>query len=126
MKLLRQDRSRVLEDQLPNPAPMAQVPACAVGAVVRVHPAIGAMASACGADRFAAADEHRLRRATAFQGRQVPIDEVSVDVEAHDLIVASDRDSFRVAISASDSEICCGDEGPGRSYSRQVRAEQSG
>lgn len=86
---------------------MAQVPARAVRAVIGVQSAVAAMASPRGADCFATADEHRLRRAAALELWQVSVDELSVCEEAHEPILDGDRDTYRVAIRQSLSESAC-------------------
>jgi hypothetical protein len=77
---------------------MAKVPASAIRAVIGVQRAIAAMAATRCADRFAAADEHRLGGAAPLQARQVPVDELAVDEKAHEPMLDGACDRFAVAI----------------------------
>ena len=56
------------------------------------------MAATGRADRLAAADEHCLRGAAPLQAREVPVDELAIDQEAHERMVARDHDTSAVPI----------------------------
>jgi len=53
------------------------------------------------ADRLAAADEDCLGRAAPLQSREFAVDELAVDEEAHEPMIAADRDTFVVATGAA-------------------------
>jgi hypothetical protein len=89
-----------LEAASSQAAPVPQVPAGAVAAVIGVKRSITMMTATGGADRLATADEHGLGGASALQAREVAVDEMSVDQEAHEPMVAESYDSSAVAIQS--------------------------
>lgn len=71
---------------------MAQVPAVAVAAVIRLDLAIHVTAVADQRLGLAAADERRLGGAASLDERQVTVDELVV-IDGHDGIVRARRDT---------------------------------
>jgi hypothetical protein len=72
---------------------MAQVPAIAGAAAVRMDASVSVPSVPCQVLRLAAADEERLRAATTLDQRQVAVDELVVVAGAHEATVAERRDS---------------------------------
>jgi hypothetical protein len=75
---------------------MAQVPAVAVAAVIRLNLSVGVAAVAHQRPSLTAADEHRLRGAAPLDERQVAVDELVI-VDRHGPIIEAGRDTSAVS-----------------------------